>query len=196
VLLGFGRRCLRAAAFPIGFLVLMAPLPRFVADAVTLHLQRFAAGFAGLALEVLGIQVYQTDTLVVLPGLTLQVGEICNGLRFLITLLTLMITFAQVSQRDLVRKILFVALTIPAAILANGVRITTIGIGAHYFGPQVALGLVHHSIAKVVWGLTLLLLLGFGLLLRRDRGRGERRDRPSKEALAAPTAETHPITRP
>ena len=195
VWLGFGRRCLRAAAFPIAFLALMAPLPRFVANAVTLHLQRFAAAFAGLTLEVLGIQVFQTDTLVVLPGLTLQVGEICNGLRFLITLLTLMITFAQVSQRDLTRKLLFVALTIPAAILANGVRIATIGIGAHYFGPQVALGLIHHSIAKVIWGLTLLLVMGAGLLLRRGGGSETRPGRGPKAALAAPAGETHPVAR-
>ena len=195
VLLGFGRRCLRAAAFPIGFLVLMAPLPRPVADAVTLHLQRFAAGFAGVALDVLGIQVFQTDTLVVLPNLTLQVDEGCNGLRFLLTLLTLMTTFAHVSQRDLARKILLVALTIPAAVLANGVRIAAIGIGAHYFGPQVALGLVHNSIAKVVWGLTLLLLMGVGLLLRRGGDGGKRPGRVPKEAIAAATGETHPATR-
>jgi len=196
VLLGFGRRCLRAAAFPIAFLVLMAPLPRPVADAVTLHLQRFAAGFAGVALDVLGIQSFQTDTLVVLPNLTLQVDEGCNGLRFLVTLLTLMTTFAVVSQRKFARAVLLVALTIPAAVLANGVRIAVIALGAHYFGQQVALGLVHNSIAKVVWGLTLLLLMGVGLLLRRGGERDVRPDRSVKEAATnTPAGEVRPAIR-
>jgi len=195
VLLGFGRRCLREAAFPIGFLLLMVPLPRPVADAVTLHLQRFAAGFAGLVLDALGIQVFQTDTLIVLPNLTLRVDEGCNGLRFLITLLTLMIPFAHGSQRDLARKILLVALTIPAAVLANGVRIAAIGIGAHSFGPQVAVGLVHNSIAKAIWGLTLLLLMGVGLLLHRGRDRGKAPGRVPEAAMVAPTGEAHQATR-
>ncbi len=195
VLLGFGRRCFREAAFPIGFLFLMVPLPRPVADAVTLHLQRFAAGFAGLALDALGIQSFQTDTLIVLPNLTLQVDEGCNGLRFLITLLTLMIPFARVSQRDLARQIFLVALTIPAAVLANGVRIAVIGIAAHSFGPQVAVGLVHNSIAKVIWGLTLLLLMCVGLLLRRGSERGKTPGRVPTEAIAAPTGEAHQATR-
>jgi len=195
VLLGFGRRCLREAAFPIGFLVLMVPLPRPVADAVTLQLQRFAAEFAGLALDALGIQAFQTDTLILLPNLTLRVDEGCNGLRFMITLLTLMIPFARVSQRDLARKLFLVALTIPAAVLANGVRIAVIGIAAHSFGPQVAVGLVHNSIAKVIWGLTLLLLMGVGLLIRRGSDRGKPPSRVPTEAIAAQTGEAPQATR-
>ena len=195
VVLGFGRRCLREAAFPIGFLLLMVPLPHPVADTLTIHLQRFAAGFAGVTLDALGIQAFHTDTLIMLPNLTLRVDEGCNGLRFLITLLTLMIPFAHGSQRDLARKILLVALTIPAAVLANGVRIAAIGIGAHSFGPQVAVGLVHNSIAKAIWGLTLLLLMGVGLLLRRGRDRGKAPGRVPEAAMVAPTGEAHQATR-
>ncbi len=195
VLFGFGRRCLREAAFPIGFLLLMVPFPHPVADAVTLHLQRFAAGFAGAALDALGIQAFQTDTLIMLPNLTLRVDEGCNGLRFLITLLTLMTTFARVSQRDLARKIFLAALTIPAAILANGVRIAVIGIAAHSFGPQVAVGLVHNSIAKVIWGLTLLLLMGVGLLIRGGSNKPKRRGRAPQEASATRTDEMPQATR-
>src|SRR4029453_9102335 len=42
----FGAACLRAAAFPVGFLLLMVPLPHTVVAAVTLKVQLFAATFA------------------------------------------------------------------------------------------------------------------------------------------------------
>ncbi len=188
VLLGFGRRCLRETAFPIVLLLLMAPLPHAVADALTLHLQRFAAGFAGLVLDTIGIQSFHTDTLVMLPNVTLRVEEGCNGLRFLITLVTLMLPFAHVSQRSRPWKMFLVILTIPAGILANGLRVAVIGIGAHAFGPQVAVGLVHNLVAKILWGATLLLLMGTGLLLRRGSDR-IKSPRVLKRRSAAPTDE-------
>src|SRR5947209_1430391 len=49
VLWSFGGRCLRAATFPVGFLLLMAPLPSAVVAAVTLKIQVFAAAFAAAA---------------------------------------------------------------------------------------------------------------------------------------------------
>ncbi len=167
VLLGFGKRCLKEAAFPIGFLLFMVPLPRPVVATFTLDLQRFAAGFAGTALEAFGIPVYQTGVLIVLPTLTLRVDEVCNGLRFLMALLVLTTAFAQVSQRTLARKLLLIASAVPIAVVANAVRVTTIGLGVHYLGPQAAVGFIHGTIAKVIWLLTLVPLAGLGLILRR-----------------------------
>src|SRR5437867_6719333 len=43
VMWSFGARCLRAAIFPVGFLLLMAPLPRAIVAVVTLKIQVFAA---------------------------------------------------------------------------------------------------------------------------------------------------------
>ncbi|HWU41285.1 MAG TPA: exosortase/archaeosortase family protein [Candidatus Acidoferrum sp.] len=170
VLLGFGRRCLREAAFPIGFLLFMVPLPRPAVAAFTLDLQRFAAGFAGRAVEALGIPVYQTGVQIVLPTLTLRVEEVCNGLRFLMALLVLTIAFAQVSQRTLARKLVLIAAAVPIAVVANAIRVATIALGVHYLGPQAAVGFIHGTIAKVIWLLTLIPLVGLGLLLRRGGG--------------------------
>ena len=170
VLWGFGARCLRRAAFPVGFLLFMVPLPQLVVDAVTLDLQLFAAGFAGGALGLLDIPFYQTGVFIELPTITLDVAEVCNGLRFLMALLVLTLAFAQVSQRSLPRKLVLVASAIPIAILANAVRVATIAAAVHYIGPQVARGVIHHSIGKAVWALTLIPLVALGLILRRGGG--------------------------
>lgn len=167
VLWSFGARCLRAAAFPVGFLAAMAPLPRVLVATVTLDLQRFAAGFAAAVARLVGIPVYLEDVWIVLPTITLQVAEICNGLRFLLALLVLTAAFAQVSQRSVPRKIALVLAAVPIAILANATRVAALAVGAYYVGPQVASGFIHHSIGKAVWLLTLIPLLALGLLLRR-----------------------------
>jgi exosortase len=167
VLWEFGARCLRVAAFPVGFLLVMVPLPRSLVEAVTLDLQLFAAGFAVGALRLFGIPVFHSGVVIALPNLTLQVAEVCNGLRFLMALLVLGVAFAEVTQRTWARKLILAGSTIPIAILANAVRVAVIGLGVYYVGPEAASGTIHHMIGKGVWALTLLPLIALGLVLRR-----------------------------
>jgi len=167
VVWGFGTECLKAAAFPVGFLLLMAPLPRAVVAALTLKVQLFAAAFAAGAVRLLDVPVYQTGVTIELPSMTLQVAEACNGLRFLMALLVLTAAFAQITQRTFPRKIALVASAIPIAILANATRVAVVALGVHYVGPEAASGTIHNWIGKGVWGLTLIPLIVLGLLLAR-----------------------------
>jgi exosortase len=167
VLWMFGATVLRAALFPVGFLALMVPLPRTIVDPTTLEVQLFAAGFAAGALRLLDVPVYQTGVMIELPRMSLQVAEACNGLRFLAALVVLTAAFAQVTQRTVGRKALLIALAPPVAILANAVRVAVIALGVHYWGPQAASGVIHHSIGKAVWAMTIIPLVGFGLWLAR-----------------------------
>jgi exosortase len=165
-----GGRCLRTAAFPVAFLVFMAPPPSVVVDTVTLHLQLFAARVAGVVLEILDVPFYQSGVDIVLPAMTLQVAEVCNGLRFLLALLVLTMACAYVSQRSPHRMAVLVASAIPIAILANAARVAAIAVAVQYVGPQAASGAIHNAIGKGVWALTLVPLAGIGFWLR-GRGR-------------------------
>lgn len=182
VLWGLGALCLRRAAFPVAFLLLMLPLPRAAVDAVTLDLQLFAVEFAGLALALADVPFYRHGLLIQLPSITLEVAEICNGLRFLLALFVLTVAFAQVTQRTVPRKLLLVASAIPIAILANAFRVAVIAAGVHYVGPEVAGGIIHHSIGKAVWALTLVPLLVLGVLLRLSERPVARCERPAHAA--------------
>jgi exosortase len=146
---------------------MMAPLPRPVVDALTLNLQLFAAGFAAATLRLLDIPVHQTGVTIELPALTLQVAEVCNGLRFLLALLVLTAAFAQVTQRTVFRKVALVASAVPIAVLANATRVAAIALGVHFVGPEAASGAIHNWIGKGVWGLTLIPLIVLGLVLAR-----------------------------
>lgn len=177
VLWGFGAKWLRRAWFPVAFLLFMVPLPRAVVDASSRDLQRFAAGFAAAAAGFAGVPLYQHDVVIELPNMTLLVAEICNGLRFMMALLVLTVAFAQVSQRSRARKLVLVASAIPLAILANAMRVAAVVLLAHYWGPKAASGIIHHSIGKVVWLMTLVPLVALGLALRRVEAAGALRRR-------------------
>ena len=168
----FGGRCLRAAMFPVGFLVMMTPLPRPVVAAVTLQLQLFAAGFAAAVLRLLDFPVYRVGVMLEVPGAVLKVAEICNGLRFLLALLVMTAAFAQVLLPTVPRKVVLVAAAVPVAIVANATRVAVIAVGVHYIGLDAATGTTHHWIGKAVWVMTLLPLAGLAFWLARWRRHG------------------------
>ena len=162
-----GWRLLLAARASVGFLIFMIPLPLAVVDSVTLSLQRFVAWSSAAMLDLLGVPVHHEGVFLTLPQMTLEVAEVCNGLRFLMTLLVLTIAFGQVSQRTIGRKVLLAVVAVPVAILANAVRVAGIAFAAFHVGPEAASGFYHLLVGKVVWGVTIVVLVAFGLLLRR-----------------------------
>lgn len=175
VMWALGPHALRLMAFPIAFLLFMAPLPRPVVEAVTLNLQLFAAAFAAGALRLLDIPVLHTGVVIELPSITLEVAEICNGLRFLAALVVLTTAFAHITQRTPVRKLVLALSAVPVAILANAGRVAVIAVATQYIGPEVAAGTTHHVIGKLVWAMTLLPLAALGLVLAMTGPGGPRR---------------------
>lgn len=175
---GFGSKCLQAAWFPIAFLALSMPVPRAIVRACSYDLQLFAARFAAFVVTLLGTPIHRRGLLLELPSVTLEVAEICNGLRFMSALVVLTVAFAQITQRTAAAKIGLVLAAPPLAILANGVRVVALALGAEYIGPQAVSGIMHHSIGKVVWLLAIAPMVALGFILRRrhDRGRRLRHD--------------------
>ena len=163
----WGVRCLRAATFPVWFLAMVVPPPLALVAAVTGHLQAFAAAVAAGAVRLLDIPIYQVGNQLELRYLTLNVAEACNGLRFLLTIIVLTAAAGQITLPNRQRRIILVSAAVAIAILANAVRVAAIAIGVHYFGPDAASGTIHNWIGKGVWALTLLPLIGVGLVLAR-----------------------------
>jgi exosortase len=163
----WGIECLRAATFPVWFLAMIVPPPNALVAAVTGHLQAFAAAFATAGVRLVGIPIHQVGNQLELRFLTLDVAEACNGLRFLLAIMVLTAAFGQVTLPNRRRRIVLVAAAAAIAIVANAVRVAAIAIGVHYFGPDAASGTIHDWIGKGVWAMTLLPLIGVGLVLAR-----------------------------
>jgi len=167
VLLTLGPAHARRLAFPIGFLVFMAPLPEGALPALSLPLQRLAALVAEHALGALGVAVTRDDLYLRLPSVTLHVTEACNGLRFLLAMLVIGVAFAATTERRPLRRAGIVLAAVAVAVLANLARVTGTGVMAELWGASAAMGLPHAVWGKTVYALALVPFVGLVLFMRR-----------------------------
>lgn len=158
VLFVLGWNHLRILAFPIGFLLLMVPLPSIIFNQIAFPLQLLASQFGQTALTICAVPVLREGNVLVLANTSLEVAEACSGIRSLVSLLTLGIVYGYFSDsRGWIRT--FIALsTIPVAIVANGLRVAGTGVAAAYIGPESAEGFFHTFSGWLVFIAAFLLL--------------------------------------
>jgi exosortase len=160
VLFLFGWAQLRILAFPLAFLVLMIPLPAIIFNQIAFPLQLLASRAGEYTLTSVNIPVLREGNVLVLANTSLEVAEACSGIRSLVSLLTLGITFGYfVDRRWWVRTAIALS-TIPVAIVSNGLRVAGTGIAAHHFGPAAAEGFFHEFSGWVVFIVAFALMLG------------------------------------
>jgi exosortase len=167
VLLVLGPRHLRLLLFPIGFLLLMIPLPAIVFNQVTFPLQLVASRFGEAVLDAARIPALREGNIILLPYTTLEVVEACSGIRSLVSLVTVAVAFAAFQGMRASAAVLVVASTVPLAIVMNGVRVAGTGVAAHYWGPRVADGFLHGFSGWLVFVATCVALLGVARVVER-----------------------------
>lgn len=161
-----GPRVLRAVSFPLGFLILMIPIPEIIYNQITFPLQLLASRFATYWLEVVQVPVLRDGNVLTLSNYSLEVVEACSGIRSLMTLISLAIVYGYlVEPRRWVRYAL-VALMVPSAIVSNAIRIMGAGVMAHRFGPAAAEGFLHEFSGWVIFIVALALMFGCHRILR------------------------------
>jgi exosortase len=168
-----GRQYVRALAFPLAFLLFMIPLPAILLNAITLPLQLLATQVSTAALQVVHLPVYREGNIIYLPHATLEVVEACSGIRSLVSLLTLAVVFAYLTERQSLTRWLLTLSAVPIALVVNACRIWGTGVLSHLYGTQAAEGFYHTFAGWLVFVVAFALLLGErGLLslLRRLRG--------------------------
>jgi exosortase len=154
-------------AFPLGFLVLMVPLPAILFNQIAFPLQLVASRFGEAIVRAADIPVVREGNVLVLANITLEVAEACSGIRSLVSLLTLGIVFGYAADRRRWVRTLVAISAVPVAILSNGARVAGTGIAAHYFGRTAAEGFFHEFSGWLVFIVAFALMLAFQRLLAR-----------------------------
>ncbi len=161
VLVFWGWDYLRILAFPLGFLVLMIPIPAILFNQIAFPLQLLASRFGETALSAVGIPVFRDGNIIVLATTELEVAEACSGIRSLVSLLTLGIVFGYLADKRISVRVALALASIPIAILANGFRVAGTGIAAHYYGAAAAEGFFHTFSGWLLFGMAFVLLIAF-----------------------------------
>ncbi len=155
----------RELAFPVGFLLLMIPVPRFVFIQIAFPLQVFASVVAEHVLFWFGVPILREGNVIHLPHTQLEVAEACSGLRSLLALITTGVVFAYFFGRGWIHWIVIVLLSIPIAIFVNALRVTGTGYLAFHYGVEVATGYYHMLEGFAMFGLAFSLLASLGFLV-------------------------------
>lgn len=153
VLALYGTHAVGLLMFPIGFLVLLAPPPRGVIEAVSPRLQELAAAVAEHALRLVAIPVDRTNLELQIGADTLEITDACNGLRFLLTMAVVGVALAWAMGRSPRARLAIVGLSLVAGLAANLARVTVTAAATYVVGVVAATGPGHLIYGKAVYAL-------------------------------------------
>ena len=164
----YGAAALRAAAFPVAFLLLMVPIPESILGRVINLLQSGSTDIAYFLFRTAGVPVLRQGFLLTVPGVTIEVAKECSGIRSSMALFITCLLAAHLFLRTGWSKLLFVLLAFPVALIKNGVRIFTLTLLSVYVDPSFLTGNLHHKGGFVFFLLALLILAPVLMLLEKS----------------------------
>jgi len=162
-----GRAWMRAAAFPLVYLIFMVPMPNAMADALEQASAVASAEMANLLFHLSGVPFFRVGPVFQLPNITLEVAQECSGIRSSLVLFITSILAANLFLKTTWRRFVLVAIVIPLGILRNGFRIFLIGLLCVHVGPQMIHSLIHRRGGPLFFVVSLVPLLLVLWLLRK-----------------------------
>jgi exosortase D (VPLPA-CTERM-specific) len=118
----------RLLSFPLLILVFVLPTESPLLAKITLPLQLISSTLATWFLQLIGIPVYRHGNVIDLGVRQLQVVKACSGLRYILPLSAMVLIFGYFFHRNLFKVVILLLSTIPAAIIANAIRVAGMGI--------------------------------------------------------------------
>jgi exosortase len=167
-ILWYGFRSFRAALFPWCFLLLIVPIPPVFLDKIVVALQKGSAEISFILFKAAGIPVLRQGLTFSLPGVDVEVGKECSGIRSSVSLLIASILAAHVFLRATWRKVCLCLLTVPVVIFKNAVRIVAISWLGLYVTREFFRGKLHHQYGGLLFSL-LSLAMQISLLFMLQR---------------------------
>ena len=166
-----GFRWLRAAAFPVGYLLFMVPPPSAWITPLIVKLQLFVSTAAVALVQSLGVAVVRDGNILSLPsGEALFVAEACSGVTSVITLTPLAVVLAAYALKGWGPRIALVVAVIPLAMAGNLVRVVaTVWLADAQSVELATTGALHDLLGLSTYAIACMGMLGCAALLRRGR---------------------------
>lgn len=161
-----GKDWLKQMTFPLLLLLLAIPIPLLIFNRIAFPLQLIASDYAARVINLIGIPAFREGNVIELAQMKLEVVEACSGIRSLMSLTTLAVTYAYFTEARWWRRVALVACVIPIAIVTNAARVTMTGIMAHYRGEEAAQGFQHAFSGWLMFIVAMILLLIVAQALR------------------------------
>jgi exosortase len=163
----FGLPGMRVAPFPLGFLLLVIPLPDILLAYVITTLQSASADVTEVLFKLLPLPVVREGFTFALPGLQIEVAPECSGIRSSIALLLTGLLASHLWLRRWWNKAVIWLLIYPLAVFKNGLRIVTLCLLTLYVDEGFITGDLHTGGGAIFFGIALAMLLPVLFVLRK-----------------------------
>lgn len=138
-----GGRWMAAAAFPVGFLIFMVPLPDALVTALETASKYASAEMASWFFILSGTPVLRDGLVFQLPGITIEVAQECSGIRSSLILIITSLLAAYLFLKSPWRRFLLVAFVVPLGVIRNGFRILVISLLCVHVSPEMIHSPIH-----------------------------------------------------
>jgi exosortase B len=170
-----GTGALKAAWFPLFFMIFMIPLPEALVAWVTGPLKSAVSAVAANLLYYMGYPVGRTGVVMTVGPYQLLVADACAGLNSMFTLEALGLLYMNLmNYTSVARNVALAILLVPIAFAANIVRVMILVLVTYHFGDEAGQGFVHSFAGMVLFMVALVLMLFtdkvLGLFIPARRG--------------------------
>jgi exosortase B len=167
ILLLRGSRQLRAAAFPLFFLIFLIPLPATMVDAVTQPLKLAVSSVATSVLFAVGYPIARTGVILQIGQYQLLVADACAGLHTLFSLEAMGLLYLNVVRHtSLLRNVALAILIVPISFAANVIRVMVLALITYHFGDEAGQGFLHGFAGLVLFMTALMFIIATDSALR------------------------------
>jgi exosortase B len=167
ILLLRGPRQLKAAAFPLFFMIFLVPLPATMVDAITQPLKLAVSSVATLILFAFDYPIARTGVILQIGQYQLLVADACAGLHTLFSLEAMGLLYLNVVRHtSLLRNIALAILIVPISFAANVIRVIVLALITYHFGDEAGQGFLHGFAGLVLFMTALMFIIATDSLLR------------------------------
>lgn len=148
----------RTLWFPLAYTLFMIPLPEGITDMIGFPMQLWASTSTAQILKILGIEVTRNGVNMSVPGFNFEVAAACSGMSSLVALVGVSAVFAYITNLPNKYRWALFALSLPIALAANVVRITTIALVGYWAGADAAMNIYHEWSSPILFIAAILFL--------------------------------------
>ncbi len=170
----YGWSAFRKNSFPFLFLIFMIPIPNILLSKIIYALQLASTEISEVLFFLIGVPYQREGFVFYLPGVSIEVAEVCSGIRSSLALFITSILAGHFFLDRFWKKTVLAVVVFPVTIFKNGVRIMTLSLLGAYVDPGFLTGGFLHQSGGFLFFIPALGLLGLALwALRRMGFRGE-----------------------
>ena len=155
-----GSKQLRAAAFPLFFMIFLIPLPATMVDAVTQPLKLAVSSVATAVLFAADYPIARTGVILQIGQYQLLVADACAGLHTLFSLEAMGLLYLNVVRHtSLLRNVALAILIVPISFAANVIRVMVLALITYHFGDEAGQGFLHGFAGMVLFMTALMFII-------------------------------------